>query len=74
MPFDTKVFPENETGPDEIVEQLMLWPDTRVVPFHYGHPVTGEKVKSDDLRAPEFGKGVETSLPALSLEETKRVL
>jgi len=72
VPFETETYPENETGPDEIVEQLMLWPDTRVVPFHYKHPVTGEQVKDDDLRAPEWGKPVETSLPALTLAETKR--
>lgn len=55
------------TGPDEIVEQLMLWPDTRVVPFHYKHPVTGEQVESDDLRAPNWGEKVEESKPALVL-------
>jgi len=72
VPFETTTYPENKTGPDEIVEQLMLWPDTRVVPFHYKHPVTGEQVKDDDLRAPEWGKDVESSLPALTLAETKR--
>ena len=25
------------------VEQLVLWPETEVVPFHYDHPVTGQK-------------------------------
>ncbi|KAH9220543.1 SnoaL-like domain-containing protein [Leptodontidium sp. 2 PMI_412] len=73
VPFDTVTWPENESGPDEIVEQCMLWPDTRVVPFHYAHPVTGEVVKDEDLRAPEFGKPVESSLPALSLAESKKL-
>lgn len=67
VPFDTKTYPENETGPDEIVEQLMLWPDTRVVPFHYPHPVTGKMVATDDLRAPGYGEDVSTSKPALAL-------
>jgi hypothetical protein len=53
---------------------LMLWPDTRVVPFHYPHPVTGEMVKEDDLRAPEYGKDPSTALPALTLEETVKKL
>lgn len=67
VPFDTVTFPENATGPDQIVEQLMLWPDTRVVPFHYPHPVTGKQVDEDDLRAPGYGEDVSTSLPALTL-------
>lgn len=67
VPFDTKTFPENESGPDEIVEQLMLWPDTRVVPFHYPHPITGNMVATDDLRAPCYGEDVSTSKPALTL-------
>jgi len=67
VPFSTKTFPEDQTGPDEIVEQLMLWPDTRVVPFHYPHPVTGKMVDSNDLRAPGWGEDVETSAPALTL-------
>lgn len=67
VPLDTKTFPEDQYGPDEIYDQVMLWPDTRVIPFHYKHPVTGEYVKDDDLRAPNFGKDVSTSLPALKL-------
>ena len=67
VPFDTKTYPENQTGPDEIVEQLMLWPDTRVVPFHYVHPITGKQVSTDDLRAPGFGEDVSASKPALTL-------
>ena len=47
--------------------ELMLWPDTRVVPFHYPHPVTGKMVATDDLRAPGYGEEVSTSKPALTL-------
>ena len=67
VPLDNKTYPEDESGPNEIVEQIMLWPDTRVVPFHYPHPVTGKQVENDDLRAPEYGKDVASSKPALSL-------
>ncbi len=45
----------------------MLWPDTRVIPFHYPHPVTGKHVKDDDLRAPHYGQDVSTSEPPLTL-------
>ena len=45
----------------------MLWPDTRVIPFHYPHPVTGKQVKDDDLRAPHYGQDVNTSEPPLTL-------
>ncbi|KAM5353444.1 hypothetical protein ACJ41O_000094 [Fusarium nematophilum] len=70
VPFPKKTFPEDAVGPDEIVaeDQRMLWPDTRVVPFHYEHPVTGEKVKDGDMRAPAFGDDAKDSLPALRLE------
>jgi hypothetical protein len=41
-----KCFPENPLGPDEIVSVgKEVWPETRVLPFHYLHPVTGEVVK-----------------------------
>ncbi|EPE30742.1 NTF2-like protein [Glarea lozoyensis ATCC 20868] len=53
--------PGNELGPDELVE------GGRVVPFHYKHPVTGEDVKENDLRAPGWGEDVESSKPALKL-------
>lgn len=38
-------FPKNPLGPDEIVsEGKKVWPETRVLPFHYRHPVTGEDI------------------------------
>jgi hypothetical protein len=39
-----KCWPEDKWGPDELVAGKMVWPETRVVPFHYVHPVTGAKV------------------------------
>jgi hypothetical protein len=40
-----KLYPENPKGPDAVVDPLpTLWPDTRIVPFHYTNPVTGEPI------------------------------
>lgn len=37
------LYPEDPNGPDEILaEPPPYWPETRVVDFHYPHPVTGE--------------------------------
>ena len=37
-----KTYPDDPNGPDELLPSPPLtWPDTRVVPFHYPHPVTG---------------------------------
>ena len=42
----TKLFPEDPRGPDELVSEVpATWPRTRVVPFHYPHPVTGKAWK-----------------------------
>ncbi|KAF2710975.1 hypothetical protein K504DRAFT_524091 [Pleomassaria siparia CBS 279.74] len=67
VPFLSTMYPDDPNGPNELCEHPMLWPDTRVVPFHYEHPVTGEPMADDDLRAPEFGKDPSTSLPPLTL-------
>lgn len=69
VPFPTKTFPEDPKGPDEVVaaDQRMLWPDCRVVPFHYTHPVTGEAVDEVDLQAPLYGGDPAEALPALKL-------
>ncbi|GME23720.1 hypothetical protein GTA08_BOTSDO13696 [Neofusicoccum parvum] len=69
VPFATTTFPADQYGPDELVQQKLLWPDTRCIPFHYPHPVTGEHVDEDDLRAPKFGEDVSTAEPALSLKD-----
>jgi len=67
VPWPARTFPDDPLGPDELIEQKMLWPDTRVVPFHYPHPVTGKMVDEDDLRAPQYGQDVGTALPPLTL-------
>ena len=39
----TRTFPDDPRGPDELTSTTpAAWPQTRVVPFHYPHPVTGE--------------------------------
>ncbi|TLD17308.1 uncharacterized protein PgNI_00984 [Pyricularia grisea] len=70
VPFQTVTYPEDEAGPDEVLEedQRMMWPDTRVVPFHYDHPVTGESVKEENMRAPVYGSGPAEAKPGLKLD------
>ena len=39
----TQTYPADPKGPDELTPfTQQAWPHTRVVPFHYPHPVTGE--------------------------------
>ncbi len=46
LPPLTKTFPEDPRGPDRLLPEVPnTWPNTRVVPFHYAHPVTGRKWK-----------------------------
>jgi len=40
----TRIFPENPRGPDALVEAGPRWPRQGIMPFHYPHPVTGEKI------------------------------
>lgn len=44
-PFLSTKFPEDPLGPDEVMENPKLWPETDIIPFHYPHPVTGKWVK-----------------------------
>ena len=56
LPPLTKVFPEDPNGPDELLSSMPpVWPETRVVPFHYDHPVTGKAWDGDPIgiRFPE---------------------
>lgn len=66
----TETYPENETAPDELAtdDGKMLWPDCRVVPFHYTHPVTGKEMEEEDLRAPVYGEDAKEARPALKIE------
>lgn len=43
-PMLERTFPEDRFGPDELIaDPPQRWPHTRVVPFHYRHPVTGKR-------------------------------
>jgi hypothetical protein len=43
LPSLDRTYPDDRFGPDELVaDPVERWPNTRVVPFHYPHPVTGE--------------------------------
>jgi hypothetical protein len=45
----TKTFPEDPRGPDQLLPDVpKTWPNTRVVPFHYPHPVTGKMWKPSE--------------------------
>ena len=70
VPFPSKTFPEDPQGPDEVFadDQRMLWPDCRVIPFHYTHPITGDQVRDEDMQAPLYGEPAEGAPPALKLE------
>jgi SnoaL-like protein len=47
-------YPEDPHGPDEISDSdWRMWPDTRVLPFHYRHPATGRWVQPATGAAPE---------------------
>lgn len=49
--FFERTYPEDPFGPDELLPSAEpLWPHTRVVAFHYPHPVTGKPWR-DDHRA-----------------------
>lgn len=44
LPSLESTYPDDPLGPDELVaSEAVLWPNTRIVPFHYPHPVTGER-------------------------------
>lgn len=47
VPFLSKTYPEDPTGPDELKKDVWLWPTHKVVPFHNAHPVTGEPIKPE---------------------------
>ncbi len=43
IPAYSETYPDNPNGPDELDRDFLgLWPNTKTVPFHYAHPVTGD--------------------------------
>ncbi len=50
VPFydENSLFPKDPNGPDELTaEKPWIWPDVKLVPFHYPHPVTGKMVEPE---------------------------
>lgn len=69
VPLFKEVYPANPGAPDELCEGEMLWPDTRVVPFHYPHPVTGKHVAEEDMQAPKWRQPASSALPARTIND-----
>lgn len=69
VPPFKEVYPMNKLGPDELCDEVRLWPDTRVVPFHYAHPVTRKHVEEEDMRAPKWWEPASNALPARTIDD-----
>ncbi|RKK33595.1 hypothetical protein BFJ66_g14421, partial [Fusarium oxysporum f. sp. cepae] len=69
VPLFKETYPANQQGPDELWEGADLWPDTRVVPFHYVHPVTGKQVAEEDLQAPKWREPASSAPPARVIDD-----
>lgn len=70
-PFEKTTSTGDPMGPDELLKNdERLWPDTRVVPFHYPHPVTGKQVDEADLRAPSLGTDPMQAKPARVIDDS----
>ena len=69
VPLFKECYPAEEAAPTELVPHERLWPDTRVVPYHYSHPVTGKEVAEEDLQAPKWRESPDTALPARKIDD-----
>ncbi|GLI76778.1 hypothetical protein PoHVEF18_005056 [Penicillium ochrochloron] len=69
VPLFKEQFPADPLGPDELLEDFSLWPDTRVVPFHYNHPITDEEVAKEDMQAPKWLEDASTAPPARTITD-----
>lgn len=47
VPFLKTPYPEDPTGPDELKDDVWLWPTHKLVPFHNVHPVTGKPIVAE---------------------------
>jgi hypothetical protein len=53
LPALQKTYPEDPNGPDELFDTPNpVWPETRIVPFHYAHPVTGVEYRGETIGIP----------------------
>lgn len=44
VPFPKVLYPEDPSGPDELIDDHWLWPVHKLLPFHMKHPITGEEM------------------------------
>ncbi|MEO8723283.1 MAG: nuclear transport factor 2 family protein [Sphingobium sp.] len=49
VPFLDTCYPEDPAGPDELKDDVWLWPTHRWVPYHNPHPVTGETIVAERM-------------------------
>ena len=42
--FET-LFPDHPMGPDALGPEPAIWPETSIQPYHFAHPVTGERTR-----------------------------
>src|ERR1700753_4135573 len=69
-PFAKTLADGDPLGPDELLKHdERLWPDTRVVPFHYPHPVTGGQVAEEDMQAPAWKGNASSATHARTIED-----
>lgn len=47
VPFLNTTYPEDPTGPDELKDDVWLWPTHKWVPYHNPHPVTGKPIVAE---------------------------
>lgn len=47
VPFPKVTYPEDPTGPDELITDHWLWPTHKLTPFHFAHPITGEEIVAE---------------------------
>ncbi|GGD64322.1 nuclear transport factor 2 family protein [Erythrobacter arachoides] len=47
VPFPKVLYPEDPSGPDELIDDHWLWPTHKLLPFHMKHPITGETMEAE---------------------------
>ena len=57
VPFPEKTYPQDPSGPDELLPERWLWPTHRLVPFHMPHPITGREIVAERWEADRVRDG-----------------
>lgn len=53
VPFPKVTFPEDPSGPDELIKDHWLWPTHKLLPFHMKHPITGQDMAAQRWQGDE---------------------